>query len=283
VISTTACNRPRRLLSADGGRDDLIAVSAHLAIASYAGDLDSAKRYAEQALTHRTKNPALVVGPAYKTLGDVAVRRGAFDEAIALYGQAAAASSERFRPLVQLSLANAYVAKKDAAKARALYDALPALQGTLVPVYQRGLGNLLLIEDRPDARHPSRQRRVRPAGRRRLTPCWAVEARLGALLALGDKAAARARYLEAAKLSGLRTFAATSSRSACSNVQQIFDGAINPLAEEGDDAGAWSLPSAVVHAPCSMCCAIESSRRQSGDGGSGRRSRQAFRRNGDAA
>lgn len=126
------------------GNDDLIAVSKRdLAIAySYAGDLDRAAQYAQEALGHEAKNPAIVAGPAYKTLGDVAVRRGRLPEAIRYYDQAASASSERFRPLVQISLANAYVTSNDAKRARALYDEIPPPQGTLLPLYLRGLGNL---------------------------------------------------------------------------------------------------------------------------------------------
>lgn len=228
--------------------DDLVALSKRdLAIAySYAGDLDAAERYAREALGHRARNESVVAGPAYKTLGDVAARRGDLPLAIDLYAQAQAASSERFRPLVQLSLANAYVAHGDAPRARELYDRIAPPQGPLAPLYRRGLGNLLLIENRPADALASFEAAAlsaagSDAGYHRL---WAVEGAARALLALGDRAAARARYVEAAQLSDAMRARFRSEEfktGLFGDVQQIFERAIGLLAEAGDDAGAWAL------------------------------------------
>ena len=230
------------------GNDDLIAVSKRdLAIAySYAGDLDRAAQYAREALGHEAKNPALVAGPAFKTLADVEVRRGRLPEAIRYYDQAASASSERFRPLVQISLANAYVTSNDPKRARALYDEITPPKGTLLPLYQRGLGNLLLIEGKPAEALKSFEAAAKSAegsdaGYHRL---WAVEGIARSELALGDKSAARARYVEAAQLSdAIRSrFRSEEFKTGLfGDVQKIFERAIGLLAEAGDQAGAWQF------------------------------------------
>ena len=140
-------------LGQEGGNDDLVAHSMRdLAIAySYSGNLDLAEQYARDAFKHEAKDPQVIAGPAYKVLGDVAVRRGQLAEAIGHYEQASASSSDRFRPLVQISLANAYVTAGKPQEARALYEKIavprePALRQT----YRRGLGNLLLAEGKND-------------------------------------------------------------------------------------------------------------------------------------
>ena len=230
------------------GNEDLMAVSKRdLAIAySYAGDLERAKQYAQQALGHQARNPAIVVGPAYKTLADVAVRQGKLGEAIDLYNQAAANSSDRYLPLVKISLANAYVHLNDAQKARARYDQIAPPPEPLLALYQRGLGNLLLIEGKPteallafetaalSAKGPD-------AVYHRL---WAVEGIARSQLEQGNKAAALARYVEAAQLAdGIRSrFRSEEFKTGLfGDVQTIFERAIGLLAEAGDYAGAWQL------------------------------------------
>ena len=235
-------------IGAQQGNEDLVAVSERdLAIAySYAGDLEHAAQYAQQALGHQARNPAIVVGPAYKTLGDVAVRRGKLNEAIAFYNQAADGSSDRFRPLVQISLANAYVTNNDAPQARALYDRIPPPSGLLLPLYERGLGNLLLIEGKPAEARKAFETAARSATGADAVyhRLWAVEGIARSELALGDKAAARARYVEATQLAdGIRSrFRSEEFKTGLfGDVQMIFERAIGLLAEAGDDAGAWQL------------------------------------------
>jgi CHAT domain-containing protein len=230
------------------GNDDLVAVSKRdLAIAySYAGDLDRAAQYAREALGHEARDPAIVAGPAYKTLGDVAVRRGQLAQAIGFYTQAAEAASERFRPLVEISLANAYATHRDAKQARALYERIAVPSGPLLPLYRRGLGNLLLVEGKPaDAlkafESAAQTARGSDASYHRL---WALEGMARSLLALGDKAAARARYVEAAQLAdGVRSrFRSEEFKVGLfGDVQKIFEQAIGLLADAGDYAAAWQL------------------------------------------
>lgn len=230
------------------GNDDLIAVSKRdLAIAySYAGELERAEQYAREALGHQAKNPQIVAGPAYKILGDVAMRRGKLPEAIGFYNQSFEAASERFRPLVRLSLANAYVASGDAARGRALYQEIGAPEGALQPLYQRGLGKLLLVEGKPaEARKAFEAAAAAASGPdaayHRL---WALEGLARSDLALGDKAAARARYVEAARQSeSIRAkFRSEEFKSGLfGDVQKIFEQAIALSMDAGDAEGAWQL------------------------------------------
>jgi CHAT domain-containing protein len=222
-----------------------------LAIAySYAGDLDNAERYAREALAGAGQANSAVAGPAYKVLADVAVRRGRLAEAIDGYREAARRSSTRFRPLVDISLANAYVAAGQPAAARALFERLdPRADGALRQARLRGMGNLALAEGRPrDAlalfAGAASQAEGSDAAYHRL---WAQEGRARSLLALGDKAGARAAYADAARMAeSIRArFRSEEFKSGLfGDVQDIFDRAIALSMEAGDVAGAWRFSEA---------------------------------------
>lgn len=230
------------------GNDDLIAVSKRdLAIAySYAGELDRAEQYAREALAHQASNPPIVAGPAYKILGDVAARRGKLAAAIDLYGKAYDAASDRFRPLVRLSLANAYVANGDASSGRAMYSQIAELEAPLQPLLQRGLGNLLLVEGKPaEARKAFEAAATAATGPdaayHRL---WALEGVARSELALGNKSAALSRFVEAAKQSeAIRArFRSEEFKAGLfGDVQKIFEQAIALSMDAGDIEGAWEL------------------------------------------
>ncbi|MET0983652.1 MAG: CHAT domain-containing protein [Telluria sp.] len=222
-----------------------------LAIAySYAGDLANAERYAREALAGPGQAKETIAGPAYKTLADVAARRGRLPEAIEGYRQAAQHSSARFRPLVDISLANAYVAAGRPADARALLARLdPRADGALRQARLRSMGNLALAEGRVrDAlalfASAASQAEGSDAAYHRL---WAQEGRARSLLALGDKAGARAAYVEAARAaeSVRARFRSEEFKSGLfGNVQDIFDRAIVLSMEAGDAAAAWRLSEA---------------------------------------
>jgi len=230
------------------GNDDLVAVSKRdLAIAySYAGDLVHAEQYARESLGHQAKDPRIVEGPAYKTLGDVALRRGRFTEAVEWYEKAATAASDRFRPLVQISLANALVAGGDAARARVLYDAIEPPEADLLPLYRRGQGNLLLIEGKPQQARQAFEEAAREASGADAAyhRLWAVEGIARSELALGNRAAARERFKEAAQLSeAIRArFRSEEFKTGLfGDMQKIFEQAILLSIEAGDVEGAWQL------------------------------------------
>ncbi|HEX8614934.1 MAG TPA: CHAT domain-containing protein [Telluria sp.] len=240
------------ILGRQQGNGGLVASAKRdLAIAySYAGDLERAAQYAREALAGAAPAPAAIAGPAYKTLGDVAARRGKLDEAIAAYRQAQQASSARFRPLVDISLANAYVADGKLAQAHALFAALaPSAHIALRQAYLRGLGNLALAEGKPDDAmrrfsDAAAQAGGSDAAYHRL---WAQEGRARSLLARGDRAGARAAYVEAVHASEsirARFRSEEFKVGLFGDVQQIFDRAIALSMEAGDAEAAWQLSEA---------------------------------------
>ena len=122
-----------------------------LAIAfSYGGQLERAEQFATLSLKYPGIDPTQVNGPGRKVLGDVRTRQKRYAEAIAYYDQARTESSDRFRPLVDASLANALILSGDLTRARSTLDGLavpsdPSQQAQL----QRTRGRLLLAENKP--------------------------------------------------------------------------------------------------------------------------------------
>lgn len=231
------------------GNDDLVAVSKRdFAIAySYAGDLDRAEQYAREALQAKAKDAHVVAGPAYKVLGDVAVRRGKMADAIALYNQALGAASERFRPLVQISLANAYIADRKPQEARALLEAIPPPNdAALRPLYWRSQGNLLLLEGKPAAAAKlftaaAQDASGADAAYHRL---WAQEGLARSYLALNDTAGARRAYLEAAQSAeSIRAkFRSEEFKAGLfGDTQQIYERALSLSMDAGEVETGWRL------------------------------------------
>jgi len=149
--SARAASKALHVALQTGNTDLLGKAYRDLAIAfNYAGQLERAEQFANLALKYPGVNPTQVNGPARKVIGDVRTRQGRYDEAIASYEAAQQGSSERFRPLVDSSLANALILSGDVARARTTLDALaepsePAQKAQL----QRTRGRLLLAENKP--------------------------------------------------------------------------------------------------------------------------------------
>lgn len=177
------------------GNADLIAkANRDLAIAySYAGNLDKAEEFARRALDHQATDPAQVIGPAHKIIGDVQQRRGEVQAAVASYETALAGSSERYRPLVETSLVNALIKAGAAGAARTRLDAMavPEDRG-LRNQYERTEAELLLAENQTElAGQRWRQLADQAVGEdgayHRL---WALEGLSRTQLAMGDDRAA---------------------------------------------------------------------------------------------
>lgn len=149
--STRAASKALHVALQTGNVDLLGKAYRDLAIAfSYAGQLERAEQFAMLSLKYPGVDPTQVNGPGKKVLGDVRTRQKRYDEAIALYDQARGESSDRFRPLVDASLANALILSGDLTRARSTLDALalpsdPSQQAQL----QRTRGRLLLAENKP--------------------------------------------------------------------------------------------------------------------------------------
>ena len=108
--SAQAASKALHVALQTGNKDLLGKAYRDLAIAfSYGGQLERAEQFANLALKYPGQDPTQINGPARKILGDVRTRQANYAEAIALYEQAQGESSDRFRPLVEASLANALI------------------------------------------------------------------------------------------------------------------------------------------------------------------------------
>jgi CHAT domain-containing protein len=213
---------------------------------SYAGDLEHAEQYARDAIASGGAGKPAIAGPALKTLGDVASRRGKYADAIALYRQADAAASARFRPLVQISLANTYLLNGQVADARALYRQIGRPEAALDMAFKRGLGNLDLAEGNYPAALQAFTDVVRTAGGSDAAyhRLWGQEGMGRTLALMRDPAGARQAYLDAVRTSeSIRgRFRSEEFKSGLfGDVQQIFDRAIALSMAAGDVDGALAL------------------------------------------
>lgn len=149
--SARAASKALHVALQTGNGDLLGKAYRDLSIAfSYAGQLERAEQFANLALKYPGTDPTQVNGPARKVIGDVRTRQGRYDEAIAAYGESREASSPRFRPLVDASLANALILSGDLVRARGTLDALPEpADARLRAQLQRTRGRLLLAENKP--------------------------------------------------------------------------------------------------------------------------------------
>lgn len=213
---------------------------------SYAGDLERAGHYAREALAGAAGALPAIAGPSLKTIADVHARKGEYAEAIDFYRKAEAAASDKFRPLVLISLANAYLLNRQLPESRALYRRIGQPEAALQPAFQRGLANLSLAEkDYPAALRLFAGVVDRAAGSdaayHRL---WGQEGVARTLLLMNDTDGARKAYLAAVQTSeAIRTrFRSEEFKVGLfGDVQQIFDRAIALSMDSGDHAGAWLL------------------------------------------
>ncbi len=260
-------------LGQEGSDEDLQAnAQRDLAIAyGYAGVLDLAERHAREALALPVHDESQVHAPAHKVLGDVAARRGRFDEAQAAYQRALDLASPRYRPFVQLSMANAQTAGGQAGAALQTLQALPpAGRGPLGPYYERSLAQALLATGQVDAALQQWRRVIdagaagEPAPARRATSAtsaggaadladlnyhrlWAWEGSARAELTRGRPAEALAAYQQALRLADpLRArFRSEEFKSGLfSDLQAVFEAALNLAVQQGDWAGAWRISEA---------------------------------------
>lgn len=213
---------------------------------SYAGDLVRAEQYANEALAGAAGAQPVIAGPAFKTLGDVAARRADYAAAIVHYRKAEGAASDKFRPLVRIALANAYVQDRQLGPARALYRQLGQPDAALASAFQRGLGNLNLAEGNYPAAlalfgDVVSQAAGSDAAYHRL---WGQEGIARTRLLMNDKAGALTAYLQAVRDSeAMRSrFRSEEFKSGLfGDVQQIFDRAIALSMDAGAVEAAWAL------------------------------------------
>jgi CHAT domain-containing protein len=246
-LSIQAASKALVIGQREGNAHLVASAKRDLAIAySYAGDLEHAEQYARDALASGGAGTPAIAGPALKTLGDVAARRGQAASAIALYRQAASAASARFRPLVEIALANAYVQDGQLGPARALYAQAGAPDGVMAVPFKRGLASLHLAEgDLPGALALFTEVVASAAGSdvayHRL---WGEAGRAAVLARMGDRAGARLAYRDAVRTAEtIRSrFRSEEFKSGLfGDVQHVFDQAIALAMADGDSAGAFAL------------------------------------------
>lgn len=213
---------------------------------SYAGDLDRATQYAREALVGPESTRPVIAGPVLKVLGDVASRKGSYADAIAYYRKAEMAASDKYRPLISISLANAYLLDGQVTQARALYRNIGQPPAALDYAFKRGQANLYLAEgDHQQALRLFTEVATQAAGSdaayHRL---WGQEGIGRTLLLMNDKAGARRAYFDAARSAEtMRSrFRSEEFKSGLfGDVQQIFDRAIGLSVDAGDFDSAWML------------------------------------------
>ena len=244
------------VLAGTEGNPDLEALAKRdLALTySYAGDLDNAERYAQQALSAHPKNPSAVFAPAHKVLGDVAMRRGQPAAASARYRQALAVAEApthattqiSFATFVLFSLANAQIASGDLAGARTSFNAIGVVPAELIPQRDRTEANLLLAEKKPDAAklifNRSLNQSVNPDAA--YDVLWAHEGLARTALAQGDRTEALADYklaIQDAERIRARFRSDEFKTGLFGDVQIVYEQAILLSAESGDFTQAWRI------------------------------------------
>ena len=222
-----------------------------LAIAyNYAGLLDEAERFAQGALALKPKNPQQAHAPAHKVLGDVAVRRGRYGDAADAYKRSLDLASDRFRPLVLVSLANAYTAAGRPREALEQLDKLPAAEaGKLGAFYQRSRANALLAARLPDQAQELFKRVAADStsGDALYNRLWATEGLGRVELQRGNKPAALKSYLETVRLAdSLRgKFQSEEFKTGLfGDIQKVFDTALDLSISTSNFEAAWTLSEA---------------------------------------
>ena len=246
--SAQAASKALHVALETGNTDLLGKAYRDLSIAfSYAGQLERAEQFAELALKYPGEDPTQVNGPARKTLGDVRTRQGRYDEAIASYEQAQQESSERFRPLVDASLANALILSGNLDRARTTLDALavPSDPAQLAQL-QRTRGRLLLAENKPaEALTLYQQLASAPVtGDEGFYRAWAFDGISKSESALGNDAQASQaldQSLDAFDKARSKFRSDEFKMGLFSDLQNVFERAINLHSKLGEPALAFDI------------------------------------------
>ena len=223
-----------------------------LAIAySYVGQFEKAIGFAREALRHPARDPRVVVGPVNKVIADVQARRGDYPGAIATYETALESSSERYAPLVQVSLANALIQSGRASEVERAAQILGTLEvpqdSALAIQLERTRAGLLLAQNRPKEAREAYLRLDARSGSGSdggYTSLWAWDGVARAELALGDKqSAVKALSRALANVDAVRVrFRSEEFKMGLfSDLQDVFDRGVGLHSELGDAIRAFEL------------------------------------------
>jgi len=214
---------------------------------SYSGQLDKAEEFAREAMRYQAQDPKLVIGPAYKVVGDVQSRRGDFAGAVLSYDTALANSSPRYTPLVQASLVNALIESGDTARAEQLLSSLDVPKDpSLAAQLERTKGRLLLAENKPEqARDAYMQLTNYKSGAdAQYTRMWAWDGVARADIALGQKQAAAdasGRALQDVDSVRAKFRSEEFKMGLFSDLQSIFDRAVGLYSDVGNTSQALDV------------------------------------------
>ena len=118
---------------------------------SYSGNLEMAEKYATESIAHPAQNSGDVRNVSYKTLGDVALRKGDPKQAAVHYKQALNYSSFAWARLIRVALANAHIAAGELDAARTILEDTRSFSSTPEKeMAWRSWGNYLLAVNKPD-------------------------------------------------------------------------------------------------------------------------------------
>jgi len=246
--SVRAASKALHLAGSTNDPNLLAMANRDLAIVySYSGQLEKAEEFARESLKYTARDPNLVVGPAYKVIGDVQTRRGDYAAAVTSYDTALANSSQRYAPLVQSSLVNALIESGNPARARQVLGTVPEpKEAPLAAQLDRTRARLLLAENKPaEARDLYRQLTTRQVGTDSgYYQLWAWDGVSRSEAALGQKQAAADAIGRA--LGGVDTVRAKFrseefKMGLFSDMQSIFERGVDLYSDVGDSRKAFEL------------------------------------------
>ncbi len=214
---------------------------------SYSGNLDLAEKYARESIDHRNTYPRDVHSVSFKTLGDVALRRGDARKALEHYREALGNSSGAWRRLVRISQSSAMLAAGDLDGARNVIEEIRSF--TASPEREmaaRLYGNFLLATNKPEeAIAEFRKYGAAASGEDgSYHRVWAHEGEARALTQKGDSTAARAALLMAldeAERVRARFRSEEFKTGVFGDMQDIFLRASMDLAQSGEVAKALDI------------------------------------------
>ena len=209
---------------------------------SLAGYLDKADQFAKESLEHVAKSrPATdrsgVLGPSHRIRGEVLLRRGRPAEAIVEFDKALEGASEGFKPFVKASLANAYLAQRNYAKARELFkEAEASARPKYQPLIRRGFAEVALAEGRlQDSARLFTEVAAQATGPdQEYHRFWALEGAARSYRIAGDRARAVEGYrqaIAAAEAVRARFRSEEFKAGFFGDMQRVFDDAVAVLAD----------------------------------------------------
>lgn len=244
-------------LGIDTRNDDLIAhAKRDLAMAyNYAGNVDRAEQYAQESLKHAVfpRNRGAIHSWAYKTLGDVALRKGDPVKALEMYEKSVREADNSLRFYSRASIAVALATMNDTAKAKdavrraeSYVEVAGSSEGAARAALQRIRADIALREKDYKQATVFFQAAAATAGDRdtQYERFWAQEGMARALLASGQKEKALEAYLQAVEASqDVRAlFRSEEIKTGLfGQMQSAFDAAVELLMDAGRTEAAWQI------------------------------------------